>query len=63
MARFISQRLVVLFCPSCKLPMPFEDYDESGIYIGKCAICESEYEARRKSQDQNRFEIQLKRII
>jgi hypothetical protein len=57
MAKLDSQRIVVLFCSNCKLPMPFEDYDGSGIYKGKCAICESEYEARRKTQDQNKYDI------
>jgi len=37
--------------------MPFEDYDESGIYIGKCGICESEYKARRKAQSHDRYEV------
>ena len=37
--------------------MPFEDYDDSGTFIGKCGICGSEYKARRKVKDPERFEV------
>ena len=62
MARVDSQRIIVLFCHTCGLPMPLEDYDESGIYHGKCAICGSEYEAKRKGRDRDRFEVRPKII-
>ena len=57
-----SLRVIVLFCPSCGLPMPFEDYEDTDIFIGKCAICGSEYKAKRKGQDRDRFEVKPKVI-
>jgi hypothetical protein len=62
MARADSKRIIVLFCHTCGLPMPFEDYDESGIYYGKCAICGSEFEARRKLRVQDKYEIRPKAV-
>jgi hypothetical protein len=62
MARAESQRIIVLFCHTCELPLPFENYDEFGIFIGKCAICGSEYQAKRKGRDRERFEIRPKII-
>jgi hypothetical protein len=62
MAKADSQRIIVLFCHTCGLPMPFEDYDGSGIFNGKCAICGSEFQAKRKVQDRNRFEVKPKVI-
>jgi len=60
MARIKSQKIIVLFCHTCGLPMPFEDYDDIDIFIGKCAICGTEYQARRTPQDRHRFEVRLK---
>ena len=60
MARFKRQKIIILYCPSCTLPMPFEDYDGAGIFIGKCAICGSEYQAHHKVKDPIRFEVRLK---
>lgn len=60
MALFARQKIIVLYCPSCTLPMPFEDYDGSGIFNGKCAICGSEFQAKRKVQDRNKFEVRPK---
>jgi hypothetical protein len=37
--------------------MPFEDYDKSGIYHGRYAICGSEYEAKSKRKNRDKFEI------
>ena len=52
-----SLRIVVLLCPVCDLPMPFEDYDGSGTYYGKCAICDVEYNAQPISVNQGSFEV------
>lgn len=60
MARADSQRIIVLFCHTCGLPMPFEDYGDSGVYYGKCAICGSEYQAKRKGQNRNKYEVKPK---
>lgn len=57
MARINSQRIIVLFCPACGLPMPFKDYDGSGTYKGKCEICGSEFEAKRKMKTRDRYEV------
>jgi len=62
MARADFQRIIVLLCPTCTLPMPFEDNDKSGIYHGKCAICGSEYQAKRKGRDRNKYEVKPKII-
>jgi len=62
MGHIAHQKIIVLYCLSCTLPMPFEDYDSSGIYHGKCAICGSEYEAKRKGKDRNKFEVKPKII-
>ncbi|MDP2930264.1 MAG: hypothetical protein Q8N56_01485 [bacterium] len=55
MARLKRQKIIVLLCPSCGLPMPFEDYDDTGNFVGKCAICGSEFQARRKAQDNEKY--------
>jgi len=62
MARADSKRIIVLFCHTCGLSMPFEDYDGSGIYFGKCAICGSEFQAKRKGRDRDKFDIRPKII-
>jgi len=62
MAKIYSQRIIVLLCPTCELPMPLEDYDESGIYFGKCAICELEYRALRKAGERDKYEIRPKAV-
>jgi len=59
MARIKRQKIIVLFCHSCGLPKPFEDYDKSGVYFGKCGICGSEYQARQKAKGQNRYEVRI----
>lgn len=62
MAKLDSLRIIVLFCPACELPMPFEDYDGSGIYIGKCAICRSEFQANQIGRERDKFEVRPKII-
>ncbi|MDP2930259.1 MAG: hypothetical protein Q8N56_01460 [bacterium] len=60
MARLKRQKIIVLFCQTCGLPMPFEDQNDTDIFIGKCAICGSENQARRKAKDPGRFEVRPK---
>jgi len=60
MGQIARQKIIVLYCPSCTLPMPFEDYDDSGIYHGKCAICGSEHEAKHKAKTIDRYEVSPK---
>jgi hypothetical protein len=57
MAKADSLRIIVLLCPACGLPMPFEDYDDLGNYLGECAICESQFQARKKGNTKKIYEI------
>jgi hypothetical protein len=57
MAKAVSLKIIVLLCPTCGLPMPFEDYGDWGNYLGECAICESQFQARKKANTKNKYEI------
>jgi len=61
MAKSDKLRIRILLCPNCKLPLPFEDYDGRGMYIGKCEICQNEYEARLADENTKKYKIREKR--